>query len=144
MDPYWNDIWATENWFLDAPVPESGATRVSYIKLYQQVNFQRNINGIMIPGCPWLATNPVVDIKLEWSGLIGDSSSSSLLHVSGIKFLNSRANSENININTFTMSDSAFNCGEYGYPIQDNIIQAIEATPSNFPVYYWYKRAMLT
>ena len=143
VDPDWNDIWVREEWFLNAPVPESGATRISFIKTYLQSNFQRNVNAIMPPGCPWLATNPIVDIKLEWSGLIGDSSSSPTPHVADINFLNDRANSENIKINTFTMTDSAFDCYGYGYPIQSNIIQAIDSTPSKFPVYYWSKRAML-
>ena len=139
---YFNIPYDTASHFLNVPVPVSGAIRISFLFTHYATNFQSFFDLMVAAGSPWLDTNPAIDVKLEWSGLHGDDWADKALHVNNILYMNNRKVSEGINIRSFVMTDSAFDCWGKGYDNQYAILDAIDETPSSFPVSFWSKRTM--
>jgi hypothetical protein len=142
--------------FLDVPVPATGGTRVSFMATHYASDFQWFMNLTMAPGSPWLTTKPGIDVHLEYSAIWGDIDpqypqtwyypGGVAGHVQNIEYLNARAVNEDINVRSFTMTDSAFDCGNFDYSASPQMQQAVQETKDStvFPVRFWSKHTMLS
>ena len=147
--------------FLNVSVPPKGGFRLSFMATHDACDFQELIKRIVGTNSPWLQTNPVIDVKLEWSFDFGINNyetcnseqkdfccawnpSTKEMIVGHISYLDSLKTNENINFRSLIFTDSAFDCALEPYSSASMIMEAIEETrgTTSIPVNFWSKRVM--
>jgi hypothetical protein len=132
--------------FFDAPVVPLGGFRFSYINFHVAIDFQRHFDYVLSASTPWIATNPAIDVRMEWTGMWeGYAPPGVSVHVDNINYLESRHSSEGLDIRSFVINDSASDCGDPFTFISDQIIDAIAQTAgsTSFTTRYFSKRSMM-
>jgi hypothetical protein len=129
--------------FNNVPVPSSGAFRVSYISMHTLNEVIERFSFVVSEDSSWLATNPIIDIRIEWTGFWGDWSISEAEPKAILDHFVELQTTTGVDVKTVVFTDSAGDCWGGRYDNAQYVENAIAATVSNFSAVYFSKRDMM-